>query len=66
MLDEKNLIANESVGTFRWNQDQVFPKMPKFNPEMRELLDYKPGWQTYINTRFETAAVGNEIKVEPY
>lgn len=59
MLDGANLISNESVGTFRWSQDQVFPKMPKFDDEMREHLDEKPGWQAYLNTRFVHAAKGD-------
>ena len=31
MLDGSNLLENESVGTFRWNANQQFPKMPPFN-----------------------------------
>lgn len=66
-IDKDNLKLDESVGTFRWNNDMTLLNAPTWSPSMRAiLLQSEEGWKAYVEPRFEHAAIGNEIKVEPH
>jgi hypothetical protein len=66
-IDRDNLKADESVGTFRWNNDLTLINAPSWNPKMRSiLLGLSKGWNAYFEPRFEETSVNNEIKVEPH
>lgn len=44
-IDQDNLKLDESVGTFRWNNDTVLLNAPTWEPQMRNiLLSMEKGW----------------------
>lgn len=66
-IDRDNLKADESVGTFRWNNDLTLINTPDWNPNMRSiLLGLSKGWSAYAEPRFEGIAVNNVINMEPH
>jgi len=66
-IDRDNLKADESVGTFRWNNDLTLINAPEWHPKMRSiLLGLSKGWPAYAEPRFEGIAVNNVINMEPH
>jgi hypothetical protein len=56
LIDKDNLKMDESVGTFRWNNDTILPNNPSFDKSMRSfLLNISKGWKEYIETRFASS-----------
>jgi hypothetical protein len=52
-IDKDNLASDESVGTFRWNNDIKLINTPQFDLGMRKiLLSLKTGWKNYVEHRF--------------
>ena len=68
MIDKDNLKSEESVGTFRWNNDLKLIDVPKYDNSMRSiLLQLKDGWKTYCRVRFQSGAnQDGEINIEPH
>ena len=67
LIDKDNLKKDESVGTFRWNDDVKLLPAPTFRKEMRGLLkDLDQGWQGYVGPRFCETAVNETINVQPH
>lgn len=45
MIDQDNLVASESVGTFRWNDSLKLIDVPPWKKEYAELLpQLNGGW----------------------
>lgn len=66
-IDQDNLKLDESVGTFRWNNELSLINAPKWNPDMRQiLLRLDKGWEGYIEPRFYETAVDDSINVQPH
>ena len=69
MIDKDNLKADESVGTFRWNDSIELLDAPAWRDEFSQLLpQLNGGWQVYLAERFQETAKGEkgEIVVQPH
>ena len=53
MIDKDNLKMDESVGTFRWNDDMKLLPAPEWKDEFKDLLpQLNGGWEVYVQERF--------------
>lgn len=48
MVKDKDLPTTECPGTFRWNADKVFPKIPTFPSKPCSAISSFKGWADYL------------------
>ena len=66
-IDQDNLVASESVGTFRWNDSLKLINVPRWKQEYAQLLpQLNGGWNSYAAERFQENIVDDHIQIEPH